>query len=125
MQGETQVGFASSTIDTAATTIEQRDYLVADVVAAGQTHRATARTTVQLTRTLRVRSFEVSLEADQSPVRVQGQVLGDTLLSIVLNAVPGQPADTQHLRIGGPILLPTLVPLAAALESKPKVKTKV
>jgi len=121
MQGEKQVGFASSTIDTAATTIEQRDYLVVDIVAAGQVHRATAHTSVQLTRTLRVRSFEASLEADQSPARVQGQVVGDTLLNIVLNAAPGQPADTQHLRIGGPILLPTLIPLAVALESKPRV----
>jgi len=121
MQGDKQVGFASSTIDTAATTIEQRDYLVADIVAGGKAHRVEARTTVQLTRTLRVRSFEVTLEADQAPTRVQGTVAGDTLLSVVLNAAPGQPADTQHIRIGGPILLPTLIPLAVVLESKPSV----
>lgn len=120
MQGEKQVGFASSTIDTAATTIEQRDYLVADILAGGQVHRATARTNVIMTRTLRVRSFEVTVEADQAPVRVQGTVDGDSVLTLVTNAAPGVPGQTQRLSIGGPILLPTLVPLAVALEGTPR-----
>jgi len=121
MQGDKQVGFASSTVDTAATMIEQRDYLVADIMAAGQVHRATARTNVTLTRTLRVRSFEAEIEADGAPVKIQGTVSGDTTLTFLLNPVKGQPGDTQHLKIGGPILLPTLIPLAVALESRPKV----
>jgi len=121
MQGEKQVGFASSTLDTAATMIEQRDYLVADILAAGQVHRATARTNVTLTRTLHVRAFDAEIEADGSPVKVKGHVSGDTALSFVLNPVAGQPGDTQHMKIGGPILLPTLVPLAVALESRPRV----
>ena len=121
MQGDKQVGFASSTVDTAATMIEQRDYLTADILAAGQVHRATARTNVTLTRTLRMRSFEAEIDAKQKPMKVRGQVSGDTTLSFVLNAVPGQPADTQRVKISGPILLPTLVPLAVALESRPRV----
>jgi hypothetical protein len=124
MQGEKQVGFASSTLDTAATTIEQRDYLVVDLVAGGQVHRATARTNVILTRTLRVRSFEAEVEADSSPMTVKGTVSGDTTLSYVLNPVPGATGDTQHVSIAGPILLPTLVPLAVALENTPKVGRK-
>lgn len=121
MQGDKQVGFASSTIDTAAMSIEQRDYLVAEITAGGQVHRATARTNIIMTRTLRVRSFEASVETDQPSVRVQGTVDGDTLVTLVLNATPGVPGQTQQLRIGGPILLPTLVPLAVALESRPRV----
>jgi hypothetical protein len=35
--------------------------------------------------------------------------------------VPGQPADSQRLRVQGPILLPTLVPAAAMLVNDPKV----
>jgi hypothetical protein len=121
MQGEKQVGFASSTVDTAANTIEQRDYLVADLLAAGQVHRATARTNVILTRTLRARSFEAEIKADKESVTVRGSITGDTVLSFVLNPVPGQSADTQHVRIGGPILLPSLIPLAVTLESRPSV----
>lgn len=121
MQGNEQIGFASSTLDTALTMIEQRDYLVADIPIGGRMHRATARTNVTLTRTLRVRSFEFAMDADSTPVNIKGQVLGDTLLELVV-AAGAQPArDTQRIRIAGPILLPTLAPLAVALEAQPEV----
>jgi transglutaminase-like putative cysteine protease len=121
MQGDEQIGFASSTIDTALTNIEQRDYLVADIPIGGRLHRATARTNVILTRTLRVRSFEFAMDADSTPVNIKGQVLGDTLLEIVSAAGNGASSDTQRVVISGPILLPTLAPLAVALESEPEV----
>lgn len=117
MQGDKQVGFASSTIDTSFTMIEQRDYLVADIPVAGVIHRATARTNVMLTRTLRLRTFDVAVEADQGPVRVQGEVFGDTALRLDLRMADGAP-DTARLRLNGPILLPNLVPLAVALEDQ-------
>jgi len=121
LQGDKQVGFASSTIDTSTNTIEQRDYLVADLPVGGSVHRATARTNVTLTRTLRLKTFEVTLEADQAPMRVAGEVLGDTLLQFTVAAGEGAQPDTQRMRLGGPILLPTLVPLAVALQDKPHV----
>ena len=120
MQGDEQIGFASSTIDTALTMIEQRDYLVADIPIGGRLHRTTARTNVTLTRSLRVRTFDFSMDADSAPVNIKGQVLGDTLLVLAI-AAAGAPADTQRLPISGPILLPTLAPLAVALESEPEV----
>jgi transglutaminase-like putative cysteine protease len=120
MQGDNQVGFASSTIDTSTAQIEQRDYLVADIPLGGKLHRATARTNVTLTRTLRVRNFEIGLEADQDPMRVQGKVTGDTVLEFIVTAGANAP-ETTSVRLAGPILLPTLVPLAVALEEKPRV----
>ena len=120
MQGNEQIGFASSTIDTALTMIEQRDYLVADIPIGGRLHRTTARTNVTLTRSLRVRTFEFSMDADSAPVNIKGQVLGDSMLVLAI-AAGGAPADTQRLPISGPILLPTLAPLAVALESEPEV----
>ena len=119
LQGNTQVGFASSTVDTSTSMIEQRDYLVADVPVGGRVHRATARTNVTLTRTLRVRTFDFELDADQSPMRVRGDVSGDTLLTIVIGT--GTTADTQRVALAGPILLPTLAPMAIALEERPSV----
>lgn len=121
MQGDQQVGFASSTIDTSTVQIEQRDYLVADIPVGGKLHRATARTTVTLTRTLRVRTFEVALEADSNPVRVQGTVTGDTVLQFIVTAGVNAAPETASVQLSGPILLPTLVPLAIALEEKPRV----
>jgi transglutaminase-like putative cysteine protease len=119
MQGDNQVGFASSTVDTSSTMIEQRDYLVADIAVGGKVHRATARTNVELTRMLRVRNFDVAFDVDESPTRVRGQVLGDTLLLLVVGTAAS--TDTQRVMLNGPILLPTLAPLAVALEERPSV----
>lgn len=121
LQGDKQVGFASSTIDTSTAQIEQRDYLVADIPVGGALHRATARTNVIMSRTMRMKTFEISVEADETPTRVEGRVLGDTLLRLVIatgaNAVP----ETATVALTGPILLPTLVPIAVALGETPSV----
>jgi len=120
MQQGRQIGFASTTIDTTDGGIDVQDYLVADLPIAGEVHRATARTNVKLTRALRVSSFTVDIDADLSPIKASGRVLGDTLLLLAVNGVAGQPADTQRIRLTGPMLLPTLVPLAIALGEEPK-----
>jgi Transglutaminase-like superfamily len=119
LQGDKQVGFASSTIDTSTAMIEQRDYLVADIPVGGRVHRATTRTNVTLTRTLRVRTFEVDMDTDQSPMHVRGEVSGDTVLTLTIGS--GASAQTRRVALNGPILLPTLAPLAVALESQPSV----
>lgn len=121
LQGDKQVGFASSTLDTSSAAIEQRDYLVADIPVGGSVHRATAKTNVTLTRTLRLRTFDVTVEADAAPMHVAGEVIGDTLLQFAVDAGDDAKPDTQRLRLNGPILLPTLVPLAVALQDKPRV----
>jgi hypothetical protein len=94
---------------------------VADIPIGGTMHRATARTNVTLTRTLRVRSFEFAMDADSTPVNIKGQVLGDTLLELVVATGGDAARDTQRIKIAGPILLPTLAPLAVALEAQPEV----
>jgi hypothetical protein len=124
MHGDRQIGFASSTLDTATTEIEQRDYFVADVPAGGTVRRAEVRTNVILTRTLRMKSFDMEFDAEQTPVKVTGQVHGDSVLELVVARGAALP-DTQHVPLSGPILLPTLVPLAVALESRPKIGRSV
>ena len=117
-QGQ-QIGFASSTIDTTDGGISVHDYLVADVPVAGKSRRATARTEVNLTRKLRVTQFKMQIEAGLVPLDVSGQMVGDTLLLLVVRSSPTQ-ADTHHIRLPGPVLLPTLLPLAVALGERPK-----
>ena len=121
LQKGQQIGFASTVVDTADGGIVVADYLVADLPLAGRMHRASARTTVRLSRALRVTSFSLDMDADLTPIKAQGRVLGDSLLLLTVKGVPGQPADTQRIRLSGPILLPTLVPLAIALGERPKV----
>jgi hypothetical protein len=121
MQGNRQIGFASSTIDTAATTISVDDYLVADLPVGGRTHRASARTHVVLTRALRAKAFVVTFEGDAGPIVARGRVLNDSLLILMLATGGDVPVDTQQIKLSGPILLPTLLPLAVALGEQPKV----
>jgi transglutaminase-like putative cysteine protease len=121
LQRGEQIGFASTTIDTVQGGIIVQDYLVADLPVAGRLHRASARTSVKLSRALRVSSFTFDVDADLTPIKAAGTVLGDTLLLLTVKGVAGQPTDTQRIKLTGPILLPTLVPLAVALGERPKV----
>jgi transglutaminase-like putative cysteine protease len=66
-------------------------------------------------------SFTADVDADLTPMKASGTVSGDTLLVLALRTVAGQPPDTQRIHLSGPILLPTLVPLAVALGERPKV----
>jgi hypothetical protein len=120
MQGDVQIGFASSTIDTTGGGVTVQDYLAADLPVAGKLHRATARSSTKLTRELRVTSFSLAVDADLAPINASGRVIGDTLLLLAVQGVAGQPADTQRIRLNGPVLLPTLVPLAVALGERPR-----
>ena len=78
MQGDRQVGFASSQLDTALSSISVNDYFVVDVPAGGKSRRTTARTSVTLTRALRMKTFELSLETEGAPVHAAGRVDSDT-----------------------------------------------
>ena len=64
MQGDRQVGFASSIIDTTGSSITVRDYLVADLPLGGKARRASARTNVTLSRALRMTSFDFELNTE-------------------------------------------------------------
>ena len=121
MQGDRQIGFASSSIDTATTTISVDDYLVADLPVGGRTHRASARTHVVLTRALHTKAFAVTFESDASPIQARGRVVGDSLLVLMLSTGSDAPVDTQRIKLSGAILLPTLLPMAVALADQPRV----
>src|SRR5687768_6205260 len=52
-----QIGFASTTIDTTEASIVVSDYFVAELPVAGRYQRASATTRIDLSRSLRLRSF--------------------------------------------------------------------
>ena len=119
-QGGTQIGFASSTIDTMATGIQVDDYFVADLPVGGKLHRATASSRVRLSRALALRDFAVEIESEAGPIRARGRAEGDSVLLFAISS-GAEPADTQRVATKGPVLLPTLVPLVVALGSTPKI----
>ena len=120
MQGARHIGFASSTIDTTATGIEVIDYFVADLPVAGKSRRTAARATVNLTRGLRLQSFDVQVQSEAGPFRVQGGPAGDSTLLAIVTTDDGPP-DTTRVPLRGPVVLPTLVPLVVALGEEPAV----
>jgi hypothetical protein len=122
-QGGKQIGFASTTIDTITNGIDVIDYFVADLPIGAATRRASARSVVKLSRALALRTFDVQVDSPDAPMRIGGRAEGDSAVVFKMEAT-GQPADTQRIAVKGPIYLPTLVPLAAILEAKPKVGRK-
>jgi hypothetical protein len=119
-QAGKQVGFASTTIDTMPTGIDIVDYFIADLPVAGSTRRASARSVVRLSRALTLRTFDLQAEVPGAPRRVGGRADGDSAIVYAVTS-SGQPADSQRVRVPGPMLLPTLVPLALALGETPRV----
>ena len=121
MQSDQQVGFASSTVDTTTTSITLTDYLVAELPVGGKSRRATARSTVTLSRAFRLIKFDLAIDAEGSPVRAGGRVDGDSVLILGVGTRDGERVDSQRVALTGPILLPTLVPLGIALTERPKL----
>jgi len=120
MQGDRQVGFAESQVDTTRETITVADYLVADLPVGGKPRRTSARLTATLSRLFRIRRFDVAINAEGPPVNAAGRVDGDSVLVFALS-MGAEKADSQRITLHGPVLLPQLVPLAVALTERPKV----
>lgn len=114
------VGFASSTIDTVPGGVQVTDYLVADLTIRGALQRSTAQSVVRLSRALALRDFAITVASDSMALRADGRTVGDSLLQYVVQA-PATPADTIRVQLAGPLLLPTVVPLAVMLGDAPEV----
>jgi hypothetical protein len=119
-QGGEVVGYASSTIDTTRRAFLVRDEMAADLVVGGTPHRIVAASRVRLTRAFALTDFDVTVSADSAPIRIVGTAEGDTAVSYTVTGPSNDPAP-QRLAVRGPILLPTLVPLAVTLGAEPKV----
>jgi hypothetical protein len=116
MQRDQQVGFASSTIDTADGAITVRDYFVANLPIGGAMHRASATIDATLSRALRLRRFDFALSTEGAPIHSRGVVEGDSVL-VVTTKSGSDRATTQRVPLTSTVLLPTVVPIAAALGS--------
>jgi hypothetical protein len=120
MNGDTRVGWASSSIDTSVTGISVRDVLVIDPPDSGTNDRLAARARVTLTPGLRLTSFTFELGGDHGPYRVSGKMSQDTLLELITTAGKARP-DTASVTVRRSVFWPTTVPLALALAARPKV----
>ena len=107
--GGEQIGFASSLVDTLADTVRVEDQMLLRVPALGTVQRVEARTRVNLTRGLQLRSFDATLRGEDVRFAVAGAVRGDSALSVEIESADSR----QHyeLPLTEPIVLPALLPL--------------
>ena len=119
-RGGEQIGFGSSTVDTTTETVEVSDHIVVDLPVDRRLHRSTARAAVSLTRGLRLLGFRASVEMLETPMGATGEFIGDSLLHLTIQTGP-EPEDSQTVRLNGPVVFPTLVPLVIGLSEKLEV----
>lgn len=119
--GTRQIGFASSTIDTLPSAIRIEDVVITTRGDRDPSRKWSARMSVLLTRTLRLISFHYEVAGGRRPFSVEGRVSGDTLLTLVVDSSRWRRPRRRRIPIAGPLLLPTLVPMAIALGERPTV----
>jgi len=110
--GGTQVGYASTTIDTLLDTLQLVELVVLEIPVLGTLQRTEARTDVALSRTLELRGFSATLRTAGVRFAVTGTVIGDTLLSLEL--IGDETREMRRVPLDGPIVLPQLIPLRMA-----------
>ena len=111
--GAGPIGYASSTVDTTAEGLRVRDLLVVDIEALGKVQRTQLATEIRLTRDLRLRGFDGSLDAPGAAFRASGVVEGDSVLSVTVDAGGGRPHVTR-VSLEHPIVMNSLLPLQLA-----------
>ena len=114
MQGDRQVGFASSTIDTTEG-VDRRHATISSPTCRSAERRGARRRerTFALSRALHMRTFDFSLDGEGTPIHAGGRIDGDSVLVLAIGAGTDK-ADSQRVALSGPVFLPTLVPLAVA-----------
>ena len=110
--GGQQVGFASSTIDTQATSIGVTDMLVLRTPALGVLHRSVVLSRAVLSRTLRLEGVLARFDGDLGRFTARSLVNGDSVLAVTLFA--GSDSETTRVPLARPIVLPSLLPLRLA-----------
>jgi len=108
-----QVGFASTTVDTAATTLRVSDLLRLDLPAMGRLHRTRAQSVAVVSRALRLETLDVAFDGDEGQFMARAVVTGDSVLTVTLVPASGD-SQVTRLHLAGPIVVPTLLPLRLA-----------
>ena len=107
------IGYASSTVDTTPEGLRVQDQMVVDVEALGKVQRTQLASEIRLTRDLRLRGFDATLEAPGTAFRAQGSVEGDSVLDVALDAGAAHP-QTLRVSLRRPIVMSSLLPLQLA-----------
>ena len=110
--GGEQIGFASNLVDTLPDAIRVENAMLLQIPALGEVQRVDARTVAELSRTLRLRTFEATLRSEAARFAARGTVEGDSVLRVEIESADSRRTITVPLR--EPIVLEGLLPLQLA-----------
>ncbi|HWV56798.1 MAG TPA: hypothetical protein VNZ57_04945, partial [Longimicrobiales bacterium] len=122
MDGAT-IGLASSSMDTVPTGFTLIDQMALDVPALGSSQRASARTRVDLGRSLEVSRFEFDLESTIGRFVVTGEVRSDSVMAIEIDAGGG--VERMEVPWNRDVALAAALPLRLAASGRLRVGTEV
>jgi len=112
MGGRT-VGEATSSLDTVPGGFVLEDRMVLELPALGQTGTAVARTRVELDSALLMKTFQFSLDSEVGRFEAEGEVAGDTLLTVDILSEGSEQEVT--FRLPSPPVFSAVVPIRVAL----------
>jgi hypothetical protein len=116
--GDATIGYAASRVDTVPGGFTLQDDLRLRVMALGGNVPASARTEINLGERLELKDFDFSLRSDFGDFEVSGAMIGDTALSLAINA--GGDEQSMIMPTDGPIVLPQVMPMHFALGEEPR-----
>ena len=119
-----QIGAASSTLDTTASTLVSEEYFVGDYPAGtGRLERTSARWQTRLTRGFRLADLTIDIARRTRPFSINAAVEEDTSLFIAGTKTTGGHPPARYTFIP-PLFTPSLAPVAFMLAGPPKVGRK-
>src|SRR5690606_35159596 len=114
--GDHAIGVATARLDTLEDGFLVEDFLTLDVPALGTVHRAVARTTVKLSKSLGLVDFDFNLDSEVGRFAVRGVARGDTLLELEIGA--GGERQRTSIATEGAIVLPSMLPIRLAAAAR-------
>ena len=111
--GGRAIGVATSRLDTIPEGFVLEDFMSIELPALGQTGTAVARTRVELSETLRMRTFDFGLDSEVGTFEAVGSVRGDTVLSVSVDA--GSGPEPIEFRLAEPPVFAAALPIRLAV----------
>jgi len=121
--GDRAVGQATSALDTVPDGFELEDRMVLELPALGQTGTAVARTFVKLDEALFMERFVFSLDSEVGRFEAEGEVAGDTLLTVAIRSQGSE--QSLSFRLSAPPVFSAVVPIRVAMGGSLEVGSSV
>jgi hypothetical protein len=125
-QNGTQVGAATSAIDTSKTRVVSSDLVRGRFPVGKDTLRIEARSQARFTRGMRLHDFTVRTSGDLPGFQIRGVMQeGENRTLRITTEQDGSGPITQEAIANGPVFIPTMAPLSLLLSKDPKIGDSV